>query len=49
MDLSGKVVYNGKAHNRIDVSSYQSGIYFVKLIHNDTSKIKVAKFVKSNN
>jgi uncharacterized protein YqkB len=49
MDLSGKVIYYGKAKNRFDVSSYQSGIYFVKLVHNDTSKIKVAKFVKSNN
>lgn len=49
IDLSGKVIYHGKARNRFDVSNYQSGIYFVKLVHNDTRKIKVAKFVKSNN
>ena len=49
IDLSGKVIYHGKARNRFDVSNYQSGIYFVKLLHNDTRKIKVAKFVKSNN
>lgn len=49
MDMTGKVIFNGKAINHFDVSNYQSGIYFVKLVHNDTSKIKVAKFVKSNN
>lgn len=48
-DLSGKVVYSGKAKSKLDVSSYQSGIYFVKLVHNDNGTIKVAKFVKSNN
>lgn len=51
--VDGRDVLSKRVHNNdeieIDTKQFPSGIYLVQLIHNNHSKIKSIKFIKSNN
>ena len=47
-DMTGKLMFEGNESTKIDISSFNEGVYLVKLYNKSSGSSKVAKFVKSN-
>lgn len=45
-DLTGKLMMKEKQQAQIDISAFQSGIYFIKIIDNQTNISTIKKIVK---
>lgn len=45
-DLTGKLMVKEKQKSQIDLSAFQNGIYFVKIINNQTNTAVVKKIIK---
>ena len=45
-DLTGKLIMRQKQQAQIDISAFQSGIYLIKIINNQTNTSTVKKIVK---